>query len=269
MAFRGCEFVFNGKSCREYGMILYGFDTYKQDESFSFTSVGSMVEDRLENKTTPLAYGKNKNKAMEYRLVFGPKDDDGLPNYLDRWDVEAISSWLTDPKGYSWLEIHQEDMQDFRYRCYISGLELVSHNSEPLVFSCNVTCDGPYAYTYPETYTIDLNGEEFTAILHNKSTGDEFYYPEIDIRTEGHPVFQIINHSVDDEKFSLTELPESVKHIHVDGDRQIITSDLDILNPYDHFNFTYLRLCKGDNILSFKGEGQIKVTCVFPRNIGG
>ncbi len=269
MAFDGCEFLFDGRSCREFGMVMYGFDSYRQDESFSFTSVGTIVEDRLENKSTPLAYGKNRNKPMQYRLVFGPKDNEGLPNFLDRWDVEAIASWLTSPDTYSWLEIHQSDMQDFRYRCLISDLEMVSMSSEPLVFRCTVTCDGPYAYSYPETYTVPLTNEGHTAILKNKSSGGEWYYPTLEIDAADDSEISITNHSVGDEVFLLSNLPAAGVHISVDGDNQVMTSDLDSFNPYESCNLQYLRLRKGDNILSFKGNGQVKITCVFPRNIGG
>lgn len=269
MAFSGCEFSFNGRPSREFGMVVYDLDSHRQDETFRFASAKKILEDRLEGRSTPLTYGRKQGDPMQFTLVFGPKDEEGLPNFLDRWDMERIANWLTAPQGYSWLEIEQPDLQDVRYRCAITELESISFGMHPLAFQCTVTCDSPYAYSYPEVYSLNLTGGEKKVLLKNRSTGDEFYYPRLEIETNGGTEFSIVNHSIDGEEFALQNLPPSIYQIFVDAENEVITTSLDTLNPYECFNFCYLRLRRGDNVLSLKGHGLVKIICEFPRNIGG
>ena len=45
MAFYGCEFLFDGKSCKEYGLTLYNFGSVSQGDT-SFPSAGKVYEER-------------------------------------------------------------------------------------------------------------------------------------------------------------------------------------------------------------------------------
>ena len=269
MAFYGCEFSFDGRSSHEFGLTMYNFGNYRQNDTFSFPSAGKIIEDRPEGRTAPLIYGKDRNEPMEFVLIFGPKEESWLSGFPDRWDVERIAAWLTEPQNYRWLEIDQADTQDVRFRCLISQLESISLEMHPFAFRCKVVCDGPYAYSYPETYVVQLTGGEKRVLLKNTSACEEFYYPSMVIETNGGTEFSIVNHSIGGEELAFTDLPASIFRIFIDGENEVITTDLDVLNPYEKFNLHFLRLQRGDNILSLTGNGNVQFICEFPRNFGG
>ena len=64
---------------------------------------------------------------------------------LDRYEVEAIATWLTGHNTRKWLTIVQADMETFRYKCFISELRLITDGDYPWAFSCKVSCDSPFA----------------------------------------------------------------------------------------------------------------------------
>lgn len=105
--------------------------------------------------------------------------------------------------------------------------------------------------------------------------GDELFI-EIDIANKSasivndiySPKFSIINHSDNDHVVEFDVLKMCNKTISIDNDLGILIVD-DETNPYQFFNFNFLRLIKGYNTLSFSGCGKLKLICEFPINVGG
>ena len=270
MSFYGCEFIFDGRSSHEYGLMVYTLDNYSQDDTFSFTSAGEAQIERLPHKTSSLFYGLVEEDPAEFTLVFGVNPE-SLDKHdpADRWDQEVISSWLTGHDGFRWLEIEQGDMEAFRYRCYISELESISLGDGQYGYTCHVTCDSPYGYTYPKKYSFTVSGQDTEVLFRNRSTSHKPYYPLLKIKMNGGNSIAITNQEYN-EKFELTGLPGQSYTITVDNDNQIISSeDLPDFNFYEVFNRTFLRLKKGDNHLVLSGNGKVDFICEFPVNIGG
>lgn len=250
---------------------MYEFGEYSQDETFSFPSAGTIVSERLPNHTSSFLYTVNYDDVAEFKMVFGvsPEAMDERSS-LERWEQESIASWLTGHKKYGWLEIYQDDMSIFRYRCIISELTVISVDGYQWAFQCKVTCDSPYGYTYPEITTFSLNGSDQQTIFKNRSSCNEDFYPIILIEMHGGNSITINNNEFDDSNFQLTDLPGQSYTIRVDNDNQIITSEeLPDFNFYEHFNFEFFRLKRGDNLINFSGNGIIKFICSYPVNIGG
>ena len=272
MAFEGCEFSFDGISSREHGLVMYSFGSYAQDSTFSYPSAGKMIKERIPNHNSSFLYTVSFENEAEFTMVFGvaPESMDER-DPLDRWELEVISSWLTGHKTYKWLEIDQDDMNAFRYRCLISKLEVISLGGEQWAYKCQVTCDSPYGYTYPEITSIPVSGEDKYIVFNNKSTSNEDYYPLLNIEMNGESSISVVNEDFNNEGPMLTDLPGQTYNIKIDNDNQIIMSDeLDDFNFYDgHFNFEFLRLKRGENNLKLSGNGIIKFICSYPVNIGG
>ena len=269
MAFEGCEFTFDGISSHEHGLVVYNLGNYSQEDTFQFPSSGEIVSDRLPWRTSSLLYTVVEEDVAEFVLVFGANPesmDERDP--IDRWEQENIASWLTGHKTYRWLTIDQPDMHGFRFRCLISELESISLGGEQWAYRCRVTCDSPYAYTYPETTTFKV-GRSSNVLYRCLTTSNNLYYPQMDIVMNGGTSIGITNETTGDS-FELTGLPTSSYTIHVDNDGQVISSEeLPDFNFYEHFNFGFIGLKRGDNNLSFTGSGTIKITSSFPVNIGG
>ena len=268
MSFYGSEFIFDGKSCKEYGLTLYNFGSASQGD-VSFPSVGKVFEDRILSRYSSLFYGISQNDSLEYTLVFGANTDSLDRNeHLDRTEISAIASWLTGHGEQKWLQIVQEDMDAFRFKCIISDLKLLTYGSLPWAFSCTVYCDSPFAYTFPEVYSYHVN-ETAEIIFLNKSTYNGYYKPKIKISNISDRSFSIVNLTDGERSFSFSNLPSSVSSITIDNESMIISDDNGDLNLYPYFNYNFLRLKRGDNQLRLIGTADVEFICEFPVNIGG
>ncbi|MBQ8619046.1 MAG: hypothetical protein IJ418_16240 [Clostridia bacterium] len=267
MAFWGTEFVFDGIPCSEYGLMVYHFGSEGQ-EDVDFQS-GEIIEDRISSRYDALTYGLVQNTSLEYTLVFGANMESIDANAsLDRYDVEAIASWLTGHQTLKWLMICQNDMEPFRYKCAISELRLITYGDMPWAFSCKVSCDSPFAYRMPTEYSFSVNGE-LQARLFNRSSYNGFYRPNMEISLHGSNSISIQNISDGGRIFKFSALPNgnSLK-IYIDNKNQVITNNMD-LNLYPYFNMKFMRLIRGDNVLKITGKAEVKFICEFPVNIGG
>jgi phage-related protein len=248
--------------------MMYDFGS-PQDSGGSFASSGSIVEDRISRKYKSFYYGTKYDKPLEFSFVFGANSsliDSG--KHLDRWSIEAVSSWLTGKDGYRWLEVEQPDMEALRYRCVISDLKFLTSGWMPWAFECKVSCDSPFAYTFPEKFKYSVIGSQ-NVVFRNRSTYNGFYYPQMRLYLFGSSFVSIVNHSDANREFSLTGLPNgSILEVNVDNENGVITNNLGI-NAYENFNFNFFRLVRGDNRLSITGSCNIDLICEFPVNAGG
>lgn len=268
MSFYGCHFSFDGISCEEYGLMLYEFGQ-SNTENVTLTPDADIIEDRISRRFTPLHYGVVYNKPLEFNMTFGA-DINAIDNntWLDRWDLETIAVWLTGHQTYKWLEVTQPDMETFRYKCFITNLKHVDIGKVPWGFTCTVLCDSPFAYTYPETFTYTLNGNNEDITLYNKSSYRGYYKPKIEIFPGNLRTFSICNCTDNDYTTMFTGLPRAINSITIDNENEIITCN-DNLNPYPYFNFNFFRLVRGNNLLRISGDGTLKITCEFPISVGG
>lgn len=267
MAFWGTEFIFDGVPCSEFGLMVYHFGSSGQ-EDVNFQN-GEIVEDRIPGRYDALTYGLVQNQSLEYTLVFGANMESIDANRsIDRYEVETIAAWLTGYSTRKWLTIIQDDMESFRYKCFISELKLITYGDMPWAFSCKVSCDSPFAYSLPEEYSYTVNGEE-QVILFNRSSFNGFYRPAIEIAMHGGTDVSIQNLSDGNRTFQFAGLPGGNSLvIYIDNKNQVITDNMD-LNLYPYFNMKFMRLVRGDNILKIKGSATVKFICEFPVNIGG
>lgn len=265
MAFYGCHFSFDGIPDFEYGLMVY--DVGGATESGNFSSPVEIQEDRTAKRYSPLHYGVTQNKPLTFSFTFGA-DLDAIDRNtpLDRWDIDVIAQWLTGHDEYKYLEITQPDMESFRYKCIISDLEYTTAGNIPWAFKCQVTCDSPFAYDYPEQMDFSVT-DNLSVFIENRAAS-KYYYPKLTINLKSGNSFSIINHSDRDRKFSFTNLPTTPMTITIDNENEVITNSKD-LNLYQFFNFNFFRLVRGTNCLEFNGAADISIECEFPMNIGG
>jgi len=266
MAFYGCDFTFDGISASSKGLMLYNFGGTGQDDVD--LSVGEIAEDRINRRYDSLLYGLVQNEPLEFTLVFGadPDDiDDGV--FLTREKVNEIAKWLTGHQTWKVLTIDQEDMEDYHYRCMITGLRLLTDGSYPWAFSCRVTCDSPFAYKAASVTTQTLTGTAKNFTIENTSVLNGYYYPVITMTGNTGTSLAIINSSDSGRSCSLTGMPTGSQDITIDCRNCVITSSAGY-NLYPYFSRNFLRLVPGTNNLTATGTGTLAITCEFPVNIG-
>lgn len=295
MAFYGCEFNFDGIPCSEYGLMIYDLGTNSQDD-VSFSSAGEPQEDTIARRYSSFFYGITQNQGLEYNLVFGANlESIDRAEHIDRYEVEAIATWLTGHNTRKWLEIVQPDMETVRFKCVISELRLITSGNMPWAFSCKVTCDSPFAYRFPEKYTVSLDaisdGELF---IFNRSTYNGYYKPVINVNFTGFtPQTELtITNTSDNNRtcvmdFGAKGCPAVSGNVGlvIDTQNQVVygIGTHEGLNFYPAFNASsFLKLKTGDNFLKFKlaensGNTQkrnnlkavVMITCEYPVNVGG
>lgn len=267
MAFWGSKFIFNDFPCEEFGLMLYDIGNETQGEG-TFASTVSIVEEVVGTRWKPWLYGVRYEKKLEMEIVFGVDEkrlDQG--KYLDRYEIDEIASWLTGHDKYHWFEIEQADMEYVRYHCMVSNLSIVSYGNIPWAMKATLICDGPYAYLYPQEFTYTVDGTQEIEFL-NESSHNGYYMPIIDIEMTGGGTISITNETDNGRTLKLTNVPASVQSIHIDNDTCVITDDADV-NLYPYFNFKFLRLVRGYNTLTIKGNCTLTIRCEFPINAGG
>lgn len=267
MAFWGDEFIFDDIPCSEFGLMVYHFGSTGQSD-VNFQN-GNIIEDRIAGRYDALMYGLVQNQALEYTLVFGANLESMDQNsHIDRYEVEAIAAWLTGHNTRKWLTIVQDDMDSFRYKCIISELQLITYGDLPWAFSCKVSCDSPFAYTFPDESIYTISGEQ-TIQFYNRSSYNGYYCPKLEIEINSGDSISIQNLSDKNRVFKFSGLPASQSlKIYVDNKNRVITNSLD-LNLYPYFNMKFLRLVRGSNDIKMTGNATVKFICEFPVNIGG
>lgn len=253
----------------KYDLMLYDIGSNKQDDSVSFSSAGKLVEDRVSRRLSSLLYGTEKNQPLTFKLVFGASPtrmEKGIS--YDRFEIEAISSWLTGHDTWKWLKVDQPDMESIRYRCLITELQQISYGGHPWAFSCTVTCDSPYAYRSARPDIYICNSDKTEIMFRNRSSYNGTYYPIVEIELIDSTGIEIINHSDQNRSFQFSDIPASIRKITVDNENKVITTDSEI-DVYSSFNFKFLRFVRGDNKLSVIGKCVLKFICDFPVNVGG
>lgn len=269
MSFWAETFTFNSRSCTDFELMLYDIGDNGSEES-EFASTVTVQEDTISGRWRPLFYGVKYQNKLTFELTFGV-DQCRLDEerYLSRSEIDAIATWLTGHDEYHWLTIDQEDMEDIRYKCMITGLKLTSYGKLPFALQATVTCDSPYAYRTPFEQNYIVNGTaSFT--IDNMSALNGYFYPKVSYQRTSKSTNTLILENVTDgnRKFIINNIPNAVNRIDIDNDVCVITNDQD-LNLYGGCNYKWLRLKPGNNVLNITANGTVTLLCEFPINVGG
>lgn len=274
MSFHGTSMIFDGIACEEMGLVLYDFDSHKQ-EATKFSSNLSISEDRIDGRYRSLFYGGVVNEPLVFTMVLCAREDRALRNEpFDRWDTQKIASWLTGHTEYKWLSIVQPDLADVRYRCICSDLEAVEIAGNKFGFVCKVTCDSPFAYMTPRTYKFDVpkTGVNLYEII-SESTHNGMYYPQIYVSgLNGGNVVICVTNEKEQSDFTLKGLPTTVNQLVIDCENGVISTPGEE-NIYQYIDFTegfhFPRFARGKNFLLLSGAGSYQFKCEWPVNVGG
>ena len=263
LVFDTYEFTFAGHSSREYDMVVCDVGDRGQDE-VAFGNAASIVSSRTTRRVQPIHHGVNYHEEpLEFSLVFACEHE------LDRFELEAVSFWLTGHQQYQWLTIDQPDMAHVQFRCLITNLTPIFSGWLPVAFEATVTCDCPYAYGYPFSEVYSVSGTQ-RVLFRNNGSVHEYIKPKLDISmSNGGTELKIINHSDNGREFSLSGLPGSGLHITVDNNSGVITEEVSHLNIYPYFNMKFFRLVHGDNDLEISGNGTVTMTGRTLHNVAG
>ena len=255
------EFTFAGEPACMYGMFVCDIGSKKHSDN-RFGNVANVVETRLPNRIMPLHFGvRYHDEPLSFTLIFGSEQ------YMDRYQLQEVSNWLTGYQDYQWLSIDQPDMDHIQFRCLIQELTPISVGWLPLAFEAKVVCDCAYGYSYPWEKTFDVNGSLKT-VFYNDSTIREHLKPVLTIRLRsGSRNFSITNRTTN-TVMSFSGLPAGGITINADNENGVLREGNDEYDLYDYFNFQFFELASGDNELVFEGSGSVTMSGRYLYDVG-
>ncbi len=277
MAFKAYEFTFNGRSCREFGLIMCDFNGADRVGG-THTAGGKPQMETVFLRHSALLRGVEDDEKLSFPLSFGLCPDRiERQQFLDRFEIEEISSWLIGHRGWGWLTIEQNDLAHVRYRCMITDLKEISSGWDTYGFTCTVQCDSHYAYMFPQEDQYNCDGE-LNINFFNRSSMNDPYFPSLVIEPLGSRGVSIVNQSlggvgpawgdlayVNGEK--LAALP-SLVGLKIRMDENGVLTNSEGLNLYPYYNFEMLGLVRGENKLVVTGKCNLTIRCEFPVDVG-
>jgi hypothetical protein len=229
-SFYAYDFVYDDIPSQKWDLKIITFE-----DGGLFNGVGSsdvnIITQRVLRKSKPYYLGRTQETVLEFPLTFGT----AAP--ISGMDRDLISAWLFGRSIYKRLYILQDDLNGAYFNCLLTKPEPLYIGGLNYAFTCNVTCDSPWAYSSLKTVSGSISDLSPTVNIdiYNNSSEDEYLYPMInfDMSTPGahwahERVFRIINNTDDlNRPFTFIDVYAG-DNITVDNDLQIVT-----LNSYN------------------------------------
>lgn len=259
--YKGYSFSFADTSSECFGMLIYDIGSMAHDDN-EFGNKANIVETRLANRITPLHYGvRYHDSPLTFKLIFG------CEQYMDRYEVQEVSNWLTGYQDYQWLSIEQPDMEHIQFRCLIESLTPITYGWLPIAFEAKVICDCPYGYSFPFKEEIVADGTT-SCRLYNDSSIRENLLPELRIEVAPKCKNFSIKNQTTGAFIQFKGLPGGGVTIIVDNENEVLWDANGIYDLYDFFNFQFFNLASGDNHLVINGEGRVTISGRYMYNVG-
>jgi phage-related protein len=261
MTIQEYNFIFNGTSNEEFGVILCKFD-----------STSSSSNDEETEITTSKTYGSdifhlvNIDYTNPLRFTLTICKQDGT--YFNSEEQRSIKKWLCRTDGYHWLYIDQDDLYDIRYRVIISFGEMVDISGRNGGMTFNVQCDSPFPYSHEKIVSRTCNSGTLTFDVFNDSDfaeADKILYPNIVITSATTGNISIKNNTTNEEMLFTNCLNGEVITITEDE----IPSTTANRTIIDYWNYNSIYFVDGLNNVTISGNCTVKLTYSSPKRVGG
>lgn len=267
MAFQGRSFIYDGIPSETYGLYIMNIDSNAINSSMGSSSM-EILEQKIYRKAKPYFYGSTPSPKLEFDFSAYSESE------MDAIQFDAVQKWLFSSRTYKKFAIDQFDMQDVYFNAIFTNPKVQTVGNLIQGFSCNVTCDSPFAYKHPKitTYSFTESTVESTKIYYNLSgdTGDYLYPTSMTITMNnlGGDIY-ITNLDDSNRVVSFTDLSDS-EVLTISPLYQTISSSTD-LKRLSNSNKKFLRLVPNVNRLRIQGSvASISMTInSIVKSIGG
>lgn len=258
-------FIFGSEGIKssDFGIINVSVAQGLYQEHFMATR--SLNEVKIRGREKPYFFEVEK-EPLSFNLTFCFKDgwDDDL--------FKKVQNWLN-VDFYQPL-IFSENPNKVYYAMPVDASELNHNGNKQGYITLTMRCDSPYSYsqdivtpwykcvssaigTFVSPYLFIETGvknEKFIEIIND---GDRDILPQIFIEKNDDGDITVTNTSRANSIMQFTSLLDGEK-ISINGENQIIETNLPNVWRYDDFNDFYLPLVKGRNIIQIEGNCLIK-----------
>ena len=265
MSFLGNYFNFAGINSKDFGLKIVSINGNLTDvpsgSGYEYQSISAVRNPRK------LFLGLKESNALEFTIEIVSENPVDLPTFL------RIKHWLFGNIGYQKLQIESEWYEDFYFNCILKSTEDIKFGGECFGLRCNVECDSPYAYTFPQTNIYNFDSSAINYFEFDNFSAEIYgLRPIIEFKlSNSGKDFKILNLKTN-RIFEMTNLvPNEV--ITVDNQNELITSSTG-LNRFKNLsrnkNQGYFSLVHGVNKLECHGLlNYLKITYQFAIRLGG
>jgi phage-related protein len=256
------NFIFNGISSEEFGVMMCTFST----------SSPSSSNDEETEIITVKTYGSdifhlvNTNYSNPLKFPITLCNTDGT--FIDAYKQRELKKWLCRTDGYHWLSVDQDDLYNIRYKCIMSfsDMEHIGRMNGGMYF--NVQCDSPFAYTTEQRKTYTCSSDTLNFIFNYSSDfdkSDKPYYPSLVITSAITGTIRITNNTTN-EYIQFTNCTNG--EIITISDDGTPTSSINRV-IIDYWNYGDLYFVNGSNSITISGNCTLKIIYSYPIRVGG
>lgn len=262
MAFYGRDFIFGGTMSQELGL------TISSESSEASTNAGSDVEpiiQKIYRRPKNYLLGVEQGPVLTFPISFNSETK------INATFAAKIEQLLFGKLTYQKLQVIQPDTSMYYWNCFLKNPQIKRVGNEIVGWNCDVTCDSPWAYSFPRSasYTMTPPSPR-TVIFNNKSGNNDYSFPTVAFTMNGSGgTFSIVNTTDDSRRFYFTGLSAN-ESISVDNSLQIITSSTG-QRRLDKFIYKkFFRVLPGANQLMISGNASlVNIYYVDAQKIGG
>jgi predicted phage tail component-like protein len=239
-------FTFAGRKSSDFGIINVAISTGLYEEPFMASR--SIKEFTIRGQEKPYFQEiTRESKSIQVSFYFENGWDDNLIREVARWlDVEFYQ-----PLTFS------EDEEKVYYVIPVDSSSIIHNGLKQGYITLTFRCDSPYSYSHTKvTPWYDLSNVD-TLTIEINNLGDKAILPELNILKTTDGNLTIANLSNKGEVTSFTSLLAN-EELYVNGENQIIETNIPNTWRYDNFNDQYLNLRYGKNVLQINGNCKLK-----------
>lgn len=256
------SFVYGGIPSSDYGIVCANpsdglfQETFIADQTIVEVIIPGRSKPYYQDTTTsPLSFPL-KLWFSDPTILQGNTDSDFNDNKL-----EEIARWLS-PNFYQ--PFYFEDNPDKVYYCKPNqSAQLVHNGLQQGYLTLTMRCDDSVAYSptvMSDIYDLSSNPNGTDIVLENRGSLD--IYPQMWITKVGNGSITITNNTNGGELITINNLSDG-ETIFIDGDEEIIQSDIPGIVHYDDMSGDYISLVYGNNNINVVGNCQLQFKIEF------
>ena len=239
------DFLFDSQRLSDFGCMICSFDgdfTPAEGSEIEYNVVQSPNKDKFD------FYGAKWSSQIvwNFSICKNPCCNDDM--YFNQYEESQLAKWLLKTDGYKPFQFDQEGYEDIYYKAYVN---MMPHQvgGRTVGFDLTVTSDCAYGYTDLIVKKATINSSTPLRInINNDITTDILPFFTIN----GNGSFYLRN---DSDTMNLnTEFKNVSSTITMDSENDIILG----VSPND-FNWRFLRLVDGNNIIKTDSDSDIKL----------
>lgn len=256
------DFLFNRNQASDFDLIIGSFDSEVE------TATGGEIEFntvKTPNRNTFDFYDAKFNTILtwNFSVIKNPYTHNHDDLYFDQYEESQIAKWLLRTDGYKWFRFLQEGYEDIFYRVQVN---MKPHQvwGKTVGFDLEVKSNCGYGFTEKKIRRYTLNSNNPIKLNINCDILD-YILPCVSVTGSGD--FYISNDSDILQNKSIdqsTQLFNVSNIVVMDSDTDQITGVLP-----QNFNWYFLRLVDGVNVITTDSENDISVEIVYrePRRV--